>query len=126
MVDEPVTAVEAWGPRGRGRLYAVLIIVVLLLVLALIGLFIGGKLLLRFARDETPTYDSIEEHFKYGSIGSEPSNGIPYWIWKILPSLYPEEFGRRQDYSAFGFLYEADEEGRLRDLPIGISRRNVS
>ena len=36
-------------------------------------------------------YDNIEEHFKYGSIGSEPANGIPYWIWKALPELFADK-----------------------------------
>ncbi|NEQ12184.1 MAG: cytochrome c, partial [Moorea sp. SIO4E2] len=28
-------------------------------------------------------YADINDHFKYGSIGSEPLNGVPYWIWKV-------------------------------------------
>ena len=35
-------------------------------------------------------YTDIREHFKYGSIGSEPVSGIPYWIWKVLPVMFPE------------------------------------
>ena len=61
----------------------------------------------------------------YGSIGAEPHSGLPYWLWKTLPSLYPAEFEGRNDYSAFGFLYEKDADGKQRDLPIGISRRQV-
>jgi hypothetical protein len=31
---------------------------------------------------EVPThYESVEEQFKYGSIGTENAEGIPYWIW---------------------------------------------
>ncbi|HWT30777.1 MAG TPA: cytochrome c, partial [Propylenella sp.] len=126
MAAEPVTAVEAYRHERRWRLYTLLIVVAVLIVLALLALIAGAVLLSRIKENEAPTYASIEEHFKYGSIGSEPSNGIPYWIWKVLPSLYPEEFDHRQDYAAFGFLYETDEDGNQRDLPIGISRRNVS
>jgi mono/diheme cytochrome c family protein len=126
MAAEPVTAVEAYRHQHRWRLYTVLIVIAALIALALLAIIVGGVLLLRIARNEAPAYASIEEHFKYGSIGSEPTNGIPYWIWKTLPSLYPEEFGGRQDYAAFGLLYEPDEDGKQRDLPIGISRRNVS
>ena len=48
----------------------------------------------------------------YGSIGAEPHSGLPYWMWKTLPSLYPAEFEGRNDYSAFGFLYEKDADGQ--------------
>lgn len=123
---EPVTAVEAWRHRHRWRLYIVLIVVAVLVTLAVLAIVAGLKLLSRITENAAPTYASIEEHFKYGSIGSEPTNGVPYWIWKTLPSLFPEEFGRRQDYSAFGFLYETGEDGAPRDLPIGISKREVS
>ena len=126
MTEEPVTLVEEWRYKRRWRLYVVLIAIALLVAFALLVLVIGGNLLLRLARNDTADYASIEEHFKYGSIGSESSNGIPYWIWKLLPSMYPDEFGGKQDYSAFGFLYEKDASGSQRDLPIGISRRNVS
>ena len=68
---------------------------------------------------------TTQQHFMYGSIGAEPHSGLPYWLWKTLPSLYPAEFAGRNDYSAFGFLYEKDADGKQRDLPIGISRRQV-
>ncbi len=70
------------------------------------------------------TTSDIVEHFKYGSIGSE-ENGLPYWVWQALPRLFPEEFQHRADYQAFGFLYELRPDGRQRDLPIGIGRREV-
>jgi hypothetical protein len=33
--------------------------------------------------------------FKYGSIGAEHDAGIPYWIFYVLPRVFPEKF--RQD-----------------------------
>lgn len=126
MPPNPVTTAEAYRYQHRWRLYSGLIALVLLLVLGLVALFFGLYALWRFYENETETYVSIDKHFMYGSIGSEPESGMPYWIWKVLPSFYPEAFGQRSDYSAFGFLYETDEDGRQRDLPIGISKRNVS
>jgi hypothetical protein len=127
MASEPVTAVEGWRGERQWRLNLFLIVVALLIVLGLVVLFIGGYLVLRMARSDTPTYASITDHFKYGSIGAEHrDSGIPYALWKTLPSLYPEEFGGRDDYAAFGFLYEKDENGHQRDLPIGIARREVN
>ena len=32
----------------------------------------------------------LEEHFKYGSIVTEQAEGIPYWIWLVLPRMFPE------------------------------------
>jgi hypothetical protein len=64
-------------------------------------------------------YGDIEDHFKYGSIGSEPVMGIPYWIWKVLPEMFPEKLPGK-GYQSLGFLYEPEK-----DLPIGVSKRRV-
>lgn len=86
---------------------------------AAIGLLVAAVWLIgRFTRDVPVDYDDMREHFKYGSIGSETASGLPYWIWKVLPEMFPEKFPGRAGYASFGFLYE---EGR--DLPIGVSRR---
>ena len=65
-------------------------------------------------------YSDIEEHFKYGSIGSEPANGIPYWVWKAMPVVFADKLPG-EGYESLGFLYEED-----RDLPIGFSERKVT
>ena len=64
-------------------------------------------------------YAHIEDHFKYGSIGSEPTNGIPYWIWKVLPEMFPDKLPGK-GYASLGFIYEPEKE-----LPIGFSKRRV-
>jgi hypothetical protein len=84
---------------------------------------------------EVPTdYEDIKDHFKYGSIGSDGAQGIPYWIWAVLPEMFPEHLPEPQRFSAlppeqrtalagysqFGFLHE---DGH--DLPIGFSKRRV-
>ncbi len=124
--SEPVTATEAWRTARAWRLNTGLVVMALLLVLGLVVVILGAKLLWRLTDNSTPVYVDPAEHFRYGSIGAEPSSGIPRAIWDLLPVLYPEEFEGRSDFAAFGFLYEADAQGRQRDLPIGISRRNVS
>ena len=101
------------------------IVAVLLLLLGLAALILAGVALFRFSGKSTPAYGDDAAHFMYGSIGAEPDSGLPYWLWKTLPSLFPTEFEGRNDYSAFGFLYEKDADGKQRDLPIGISRRQV-
>ncbi len=95
--------------RKKRRIRNVLVLVVLLVV----GYYLVFKM------TYSPYYASMDEHFKYGSIGSETANGLPYWVWKALPAMYPERLNG-QGYEAFGLLYE---EGR--DLPIGVSKRKV-
>jgi hypothetical protein len=73
----------------------------------------------RFTRDRPVTYESIEDHFKYGSTGGERASGIPYSIWMALPELFPEYLPGK-GLQSLGFLYEPGK-----DLPVGVSKRNV-
>ncbi len=91
-------------------------------VAVLIGAIYLG---LRLTRDEPVRYADLEEHFKYGSTGGERESGIPYWIWKVLPKMFPEylpgkKYEPGREYASMGFLYE---EGK--DLPVGVSQRNT-
>ena len=65
------------------------------------------------------TYGNAVEHFKYGSIGSEPANGVPYWIWKVMPVMFSDLLPG-EGYGSLGFLYEADHE-----FPVGFSQRKT-
>ena len=75
--------------------------------------------------DRPVTYENIEEHFKYGSIGSEPGGSLlspiggvlpPYWVFTALPSVCKDKLPG--GYASFGFVTEPGH-----DLPVGISRR---
>jgi mono/diheme cytochrome c family protein len=61
---------------------------------------------------------TAEEHFKYGSVGIESEEGIPYWIWQVLPRMFPDKLPG--GYSSLGFVWEPGQE-----LPIGFSKKNV-
>jgi mono/diheme cytochrome c family protein len=117
-----VTTVEAELARRRRRLRPITIAAALLVALVLIVLLAGIWNGIGLLRESTTRYEDIRQHFKYGSIGTEPESGIPFKLWKALPHLFPEAFDNRNDYAAFGFLYES-VDGRTRDLPIGISKR---
>jgi mono/diheme cytochrome c family protein len=65
-------------------------------------------------------FDSIEERYKYGSIGNETAEGIPYWIWRVLPELFPEHLPGPGGYRSLGFVYEPGH-----DTPIGFSTKTV-
>jgi mono/diheme cytochrome c family protein len=120
-----VSVVQQEVLRRSWKRLLVAIILLLIFLIGLVTIVVGGVAYWRFTRSGTPSFASDIDHFKYGSIGSEPTSGLPYWVWRALPGLFPEVF-HGSDYSVFGFLYETDERGNKRDLPIGISRREVS
>lgn len=107
---EPPTSVEI---QERRRVRIALIIV----AVAIVGL--AAYFYWSFHPNRPVDYAEITEHFKYGSIGSEPANGIPYWIFKVMPDIFPEKL-RGQGYASLGLL---EEPGH--DLPIGFSKRRV-
>jgi mono/diheme cytochrome c family protein len=59
------------------------------------------------------------EHFKYGSVGIEPEEGLPYWIWQVLPRMFADKLPG--GYASLGFVWEPD-----RELPIGFSKKTVA
>jgi hypothetical protein len=115
LPDPPVTLVQEMEGRTRRRRLWVWGPIVLILLVAAI-LFATN--VWRLFKNEPDRYANIGDHFKYGSIGSEPESGLPYWMWKALPVMFENELGP-DGLRVFGFLYE---EGH--DLPIGVSRRN--
>ncbi|MGE0594533.1 MAG: cytochrome c [Vicinamibacterales bacterium] len=98
-------------------------------VLALLALTVvvagGVWAVVSITTDRPVTYEPIEDHFKYGSIGSEPGGRLlspvggalpPYWIFRALPSICRDRLPN--GYATFGFITEPGH-----DLPIGVSRR---
>jgi mono/diheme cytochrome c family protein len=65
-------------------------------------------------------YPSVEDHFKYGAIGLGADSRVPYWIWKVLPDMFPEYLPGPGGWASLGLIYE---DGK--DLPIGFSRRHI-
>jgi mono/diheme cytochrome c family protein len=102
---------------GESRKKRVISILAVLLLLGLGGAFVGWY---KLFREVSIRYQSEEDHFKYGSVGTERPQGIPYYIWKILPSLFPDKLPGSSEYASFGFLFE---EGH--DTPIGLPRKTV-
>ena len=120
----PARKAREKGPRGSGggggrwrrRLLVAGIVVVLLL-----GAGVAG--LLYFIHRNIPnTYADITDEFKYGSIGAEARSGVPYWIWLVLPDVFPQYLPDRPGtgYQKIGFLYEPGHT-----LPIGTSYRQA-
>lgn len=94
------------------------------LALALVAI-LAVWVVVNLRTDRPVTYETIEEHFKYGSIGSEPGGSLlnpvggvlpPYWVFKSLPSICSDKLPN--GYATFGFVMEPGH-----DLPVGVSRR---
>ncbi|MFK7943233.1 MAG: hypothetical protein AB8B85_10020 [Paracoccaceae bacterium] len=85
-------------------------------------LWVAAALVLRaYPVDRPVERVSDQDHFYYGSIGSDRSSGLPVEILRALPALFPQHLpeGAKRDLTAFGFIQEPGEP-----LPIGFSRRN--
>ena len=106
-----LTAVDHELIKRRRRRWIVLAIIAVLGLVA----YSAYRQVMRI--DVDVKYDNDEDHFKYGSIGSD-KEGIPYWIWKTMPevcsSLLPG------GYASLGVLQEPGK-----DTPIGFSKRRV-
>jgi hypothetical protein len=107
---DPRTPVERMLARKR----AIRWLVVALLILAALYYFV-------FVNQYVVAHKDDPNHFKYGSIGSEPVNGLPILVFKALPVMFQDELGR-PGFRRFGMLYESEQA----ELPIGMSRRVVS
>jgi hypothetical protein len=87
------------------------------LLLAVVG-YVGYD---KFFRElPPPHFASDEEHFLYGSIGTESLTGIPYWIWLVLPRLFPEYLPGPGGYASLGFPWQEGHE-----MPVGFTKVTV-
>ena len=61
-----------------------------------------------------------EMRFKYGSIGAEHDAGIPYWIFYVLPRMFPEKLPGPGGYASLGVPWEQGQE-----LPVGFTKKTI-
>jgi hypothetical protein len=96
-------------------------ILITLIVLVVLGGAGGLFAWYKFFReeDQPPFADEIER-FKYGSIGAEAGRGIPYWVWLVLPRIFPDLLPGPGGYKSFGLVWEEGKE-----LPAGFSKKVV-
>lgn len=101
-----------WWPRSRRQRLAA---GVLFVFVAVSGLVVYDRV---FREGPAPYFQSDEEHFLYGSVGTE-AEGIPYWVWLVLPRIFPE-YLRPGGYASIGMVSRDGHE-----MPIGLSRVTV-
>ena len=96
------------------------ICLLLVVILAALGGAIGWY---KFFREE-PQPDWVtatpDMRFKYGSIGAEHDAGIPYWIFFVLPRMFPEKLPGPGGLASLGVAWEQGQE-----LPIGFTKKVI-
>ena len=96
------------------------ICLLLVFILAAVGGAIGWY---KFFREE-PQPDWVtatpDMRFKYGSIGAEHDAGIPYWIFFVLPRMFPEKLPGPGGLASLGVAWEQGQE-----LPIGFTKKVI-
>jgi mono/diheme cytochrome c family protein len=94
--------------------------VAILLVMVLAG---AGYAWYKFFREEPqPAWVDADPdtRFKYGSIGAEWDAGIPYWIFYVLPRMFPEKLPGAGGYASLGVSWEQGKE-----LPVGFTKKVI-
>jgi hypothetical protein len=91
------------------------------LAVAAVVLVLVGFSYNRFFREQpVPEFDSEEDSFLFGSVGNEASDGVPYWVWLVLPRIFPDLLPGPGGYTALGIQ---SKEGY--EMPIGLSKVTV-
>jgi mono/diheme cytochrome c family protein len=112
-------AISSNADRARKRRKLKIALAVIVLLVAF-GAWFGWY---KFFREE-PQPDWItkdpEMRFKYGSIGAERDAGIPYWIFYVLPRMFPEKLPGTTGLASLGVSWEQGQE-----LPIGFTKKTV-
>jgi len=91
---------------------------ILIVLVAGSGWFVYQRL---FHQEPPPFFESAEDHFLYGSIGTEATQGVPYWIWLVLPRVFPELLEKAGGYASLGVLSRDGQH----DMPIGLARVTI-
>jgi len=104
--------------RKKRKGWKICLAVIVLLAIA------GGILAWQKFFREEPQPDWVtstpDMRFKYGSIGAEYDAGIPYWIFYVLPRLFPEKLPGPGGYASLGVAWEQGQE-----LPIGFTKKVI-
>jgi hypothetical protein len=104
------------SPGAFKQVVVVSFLAVILLLAGLLGLSVWFYLF----REVPVVFEADEEHFKYGSIGTENQDGIPYWIWLALPRLFADKLPGPGGYTSLGITWEEGKE-----MPVGFTKKTI-
>ncbi|HVR39352.1 MAG TPA: hypothetical protein VMU84_09665 [Thermoanaerobaculia bacterium] len=66
-------------------------------------------------------YGDDAEHYKYASVGLSASARIPYYVFEVLPEMFPELMpDPKKGYASFGLIQEKGQA-----TPVGFSLREI-
>jgi mono/diheme cytochrome c family protein len=74
----------------------------------------------KFFRQEPQVFADEASQFKYGSLGAEGDRGIPYYIWLVMPRVFPDLLPGPGGWTSFGIIWEEGAE-----MPVGFSKKRV-
>lgn len=116
-VGSAIGGVGAWVKGAWHTAWVKGVLAVVLVVVAL-----GGFGLWYYLLRAQPDFEGAtpEEHFKHGAIGLSTESRLPYYIWQVLPTMFPEKMPRPGGWASFGFIFEPGQE-----IPIGFSLRRI-
>jgi len=91
-------------------------------VAVLVAAALGGFGMWYYLLRAQPDFEGAtpEEHFKHGAIGLSAESRLPYYIWQVLPTMFPEKLPRPGGWASFGFIFEPGQE-----LSVGFSLRKI-
>jgi hypothetical protein len=96
------------------------VVAILAFIVVLAAAIVWWDKLYREAAQPASITDSARHQYLYGSVGAEASAGIPYWIWLVLPRIFPEYMPATGGYLALGLSWE-----ETREMPVGLSKKRV-
>jgi mono/diheme cytochrome c family protein len=88
---------------------------------ATLALILGAVAWYKFFRVvPQPGFPTEADWFKHGSFGGEAKTGLPYWIWVVLPRVFPDLLPGPGGYASLGVVWEPGEE-----MPVGFAKKTV-
>jgi hypothetical protein len=78
-------------------------------------------------KDRVGLADDPRYLFYHAATGTEYDGGVPYWVFRALPRIAPENFGGRTDWNIHGFdrLAHSDYYEDYHGLPRGVVLSNT-
>ena len=90
-------------------------------LLSILVVIVGVTAWYRLLREvPQPLFKDPDDQFKYGSIAAENNSGLPYWVWIVLPRMFPEYLPGPGGYRSLGLPWEEGQE-----VPVGFSMKTI-